>query len=97
MIADSVRLTEIIMVQKGADLDFFTKQGVYIGSIGEGTVVNRKPESPKVEKPKAGVVKSLTPDQVKLEEAKHNEEVISSAGVAQGAVEKNLIAWQKGN
>jgi len=96
MIADSVRLTEVVMVQKGAELDFWY-EGVYIGSIVEGTVMNRKPkvEQPEVKRPRAGITKSLTPDQVKISEAKKNEKVISAEQVAEKAANKSLIEWQK--
>lgn len=96
MIAEGARLTEIIMVQKGTNIDFFTKEGVYIGSIREGTVTKEEAPQPVPESskhPKSGVLKGPTPDEIKIERAKENEKIMSASAEekAKSAADKSLL------
>ena len=77
MIADSVRVTNVCIAEKGGEIDYFTLQGVYIGSLVSGRRVKKEivQEPKETQGPKAAIVKSPSPKEVREAEAKHNDEL----------------------
>ena len=95
MIIDSARVINVIIVEKGDEVEYFTLQGVRIGSFSGGSrvTIDKEPNAPQEvgARPKASVIKSKTPEEVKIEEAKHNEAFKSTQDKLDTAVNKNLV------
>lgn len=66
MIGVKVRQEIVLIAQRGDETDYFTLDGIYIGTIIDGV---RESKEPQVRpKGKGSVIKSLTPEQLKRQE-----------------------------
>lgn len=74
------RVVNVIETTNDSDVTYFTLEGVMIGGFSGG---NRKePVQPVVqpEKPKGGVVKSRTPEQVRKDQERESEQLLTAEG-----------------
>ena len=72
---DKARVVNVILVETGANRAYFTLEGIEIGSFIGGKVV--KPALQEAfESPKSAVTKSLSPAEVKREQAKRNDSLM---------------------
>lgn len=74
------RIVNVIETRQGDEILYFTFEGLMIGGFKGGTRVEPEQTSPVEERPRGGIIKAPTPEQVQRQKDKEAERLNTAEG-----------------